>query len=69
MQYRYRTPVLLGPWRASRKAAIADAIRVRQARRDEDGCIVWADDAGLEEFSGTVPAGPAGPHGLGQDLP
>jgi hypothetical protein len=38
--FRYRTATLLGPWRATSDAALADAIRAKQARRDEDG-IGW----------------------------
>ena len=56
MRYRYRTPVLHGPWRATRDAAIADAVRVRQARRADDGSLVWEDEAGLEEDAGAAPA-------------
>jgi hypothetical protein len=33
--YRYRTKVLVGPWRKSRLQALADALRARQVRRDE----------------------------------
>jgi hypothetical protein len=35
--FRYRTATLLGPWRATFEAAVADAIGSKQARRDEDG--------------------------------
>jgi hypothetical protein len=38
--YRYRTATLLGPWRPTSEAAVADAIRAKQARRDKDG-IGW----------------------------
>jgi hypothetical protein len=33
--FRYRTATLLGPWRATSEAAVADAIRSKQARREE----------------------------------
>jgi len=33
--YRYRTEVLVGPWRKTRLHALADALRARQVRRDE----------------------------------
>ena len=33
-RYRYRTPVLTGPWRDTRDAAIRDAIAARQARAE-----------------------------------
>ncbi len=41
-RYRYRTSVLLGPWRDGREQAIEDAISNKQARRadTEDG-ILW----------------------------
>jgi hypothetical protein len=32
--FRYRTGALLGPWRATVRAAVRDAIRAGQARRD-----------------------------------
>jgi hypothetical protein len=35
--FRYRTATLLGPWRDSVEAAVQDAIRAKQGRRDEDG--------------------------------
>jgi hypothetical protein len=38
--FRYRTATLLGPWRDSAEAAVRDAIRAKQGRRDEDG-IGW----------------------------
>ena len=56
MKYRYRSQVLHGPWRATREAAIADAVRVRQARRADDGSLVWEDGACLEEDAGAAPA-------------
>ena len=36
LSYRYRTATLLGPWRETAEAAVDDAIRAKQARRDED---------------------------------
>ena len=35
--FRYHTKTLLGPWRSSVEAAVQDAIRAKQARRDEEG--------------------------------
>jgi hypothetical protein len=35
--YRYRTATLLGAWRSTAEAAVQDAIRAKQARRDEEG--------------------------------
>jgi hypothetical protein len=34
-QWRFRTRVLVGPWRATIEQAVADAIAQRQALRDE----------------------------------
>jgi hypothetical protein len=61
MRYRYQSPVLHGPWRAAREAAIEDALRVRQAFRDRDGRLVWQEGAGLEEDAGTAPTELTGP--------
>ena len=36
-RYRYRTKVLVGPWRATPVEAAEDAIRARQAHRERDG--------------------------------
>lgn len=36
-RYRYRTGVLVGPWRDTREQAVADAVRSKQARIDESG--------------------------------
>jgi hypothetical protein len=33
-RYRYRTPVLTGPWRESREDAAGDAVRAKQAQPD-----------------------------------
>jgi len=35
--FRYSTKTLLGPWRNTADAAVQDAIRAKQARRDEQG--------------------------------
>ena len=35
--FRYRTATLVGPWRATFDTAVEDAIRSKQARREEDG--------------------------------
>jgi hypothetical protein len=48
--YRYRTATLLGPWRATSEAAVTDAIRSKQARRDEDGAgWHWVVPGSIEE--------------------
>ena len=36
-RYRYRTKVLVGPWRAKPAEAAEDAIRARQAHREATG--------------------------------
>lgn len=36
-RYRYRTKVLVGPWRATPVEAADDAIRARQAKREAQG--------------------------------
>ena len=33
--YRFRTSVLVGPWRKTARQAVIDAVRARQARRDD----------------------------------
>jgi hypothetical protein len=51
--FRYRTATLLGPWRDSMEAAVADAIRAKQARRDEDGRgWHWVVPGSIEERHG-----------------
>lgn len=46
--FRYRTKVLVGPWRHSREEALADAVKVRQVRR-ESGLFKWAVPGEIEE--------------------
>ena len=41
-RYRYRTNVLLGPWRDTAEEAVADALRANQARPEGTvGDILW----------------------------
>jgi hypothetical protein len=48
--YRYRTATLLGPWRATSEAAVADAIRSKQAQSDEKGTgWHWVVPGSIEE--------------------
>ena len=48
--FRYRTTTLLGPWRNTADAAVRDAIRAKQARRDEQGeGWQWAVPGSIEE--------------------
>jgi len=50
LRYRYRTCVLVGPWRDRREEAIADALRAGQARRADAGTdLVWIVSGAIEE--------------------
>jgi hypothetical protein len=52
--FRYRTATLLGPWRETAEAAVEDAIRAKQGRRDEDGDgWHWLVPGVIEEGEGT----------------
>ena len=50
-KYRYRTPVLTGPWRDSPAQALLDAARARQLRIDGDGVqnIQWIVPGQIED--------------------
>jgi hypothetical protein len=50
--YRYRTPVLVGPWRKSARQAEIDAMRARQARRDDRDrqAMLWLVPGQIEEL-------------------
>jgi hypothetical protein len=50
-RYRYRTPVLTGPWRDTRKGALRDAVNAKQAQFDEDqpGGVRWVVPGQIEE--------------------
>jgi hypothetical protein len=51
--YRYRTATLLGAWRSTAEAAVQDAIRAKQARRDEEGGgWHWVVPGSIEEGYG-----------------
>ena len=60
--YRYRTATLLGPWRETREAAEEDAIRAKQARRNEgDAGCHWIvpgtiEESGRETDEGFLPS-------------
>lgn len=58
-RYRYRTCVLVGPWRVTREQAVADAVRSKQARSDgsAEGTI-WLVPGRIEAADGTDEAGP-----------
>ena len=47
--YRYRTAVLVGPWRAEPETALNDAIRAGQAAREEGGDVDWRVAGEIEE--------------------
>lgn len=49
--YRYRTPALVGPWRKSETLALRDALRARQALRDERDrrAVRWLVPGGIEQ--------------------
>ena len=49
--YRYRTPALVGPWRKTARQAELDALRARQARRDDRDrhAMCWLVPGGIEE--------------------
>jgi hypothetical protein len=51
-RYRYRTPVLVGPWRKTVRQAMLDALHARQARRDERerDTVHWLVPGGIEEM-------------------
>ncbi len=46
--YRYRTTVLVGPWRKTARQAVLDAVRANQARRD-DQTVRWLVPGRIEE--------------------
>jgi hypothetical protein len=52
-RYRYRTPALIGPWRASAGEAADDAIRARQATRSgpNGADLRWRLSGWIEENS------------------
>ena len=51
--FRYRTATLLGPWRSTPDEAVRDAIRAKQARRDEEGTgWHWVVPGSIEEGHG-----------------
>jgi hypothetical protein len=53
--FRYHTKTLLGPWRSTAEAAIQDAVRAKQARRDDDGeGWHWVVPGAIEERAEAV---------------
>lgn len=53
--YRYRTSALVGPWRKTARQALLDALRARQARRDEHDrqAVRWVVPGRIEEREAT----------------
>ena len=47
--YRYRTAVLVGPWRRQPEKALADAIEAGQARRQNPGGLKWNVGGDVEQ--------------------
>ena len=49
--YRFRTSVLVGPWRKTARQAVIDAVRARQARRDgrDRQVLRWLVPGKIEE--------------------
>ncbi|MFN3945987.1 MAG: hypothetical protein ACK4K7_13770 [Allosphingosinicella sp.] len=56
-KFRYRTRVLIGPWRDTPEQAMEDAVRARQAQ-PSDGGPQWVVPGSIEEQAGRKrPAG------------
>jgi len=53
-RYRYRTPVLTGPWRDTELEAANDAVRARQAVNDiaQPSGIKWIVPGRIEDWMG-----------------
>jgi len=52
-RFRYRTCVLIGPWRDTREQAMADAVHCDQARIDASGeDIIWLVPGSIEAAHG-----------------
>jgi hypothetical protein len=57
-RFRYRTCVLVGPWRAARAEALADAVRSKQAiPAEQGGEIEWRVSGTIEEEAAERSAG------------
>ena len=58
--FRYRTAVLVGPWRATAEDAVEDAIGARQAVRDsKDPGWYWLIPGEIEERDANAAPAPA----------
>lgn len=50
--------MLVGPWRATREQAVADAVRSKQARIDGGAeCVIWLVPGRIETADGAGDAG------------
>ena len=58
MRYRYRTPVLVGQWQPNEDQACEDAVRAKQALRQNDGTIMWRVPGVLETAAAGELPGP-----------
>lgn len=48
--FRYRTELVVGRWRATRREALADAVRCRLAHwTDQPGQVTWIFPGAVEE--------------------
>lgn len=47
--YRYRTAVLVGPWRRRPEQALEDAMKAKQVRREGINDFRWIVDGAIEE--------------------
>ena len=57
-RYRYRTSVLVGPWRETPERAAADAVRSNQARIEaRGGVLIWLVPGRIEDGAGEGAAG------------
>lgn len=57
-RYRYRTSVLVGPWRDTREQAVADAVRSKQVsigRSSDD--LMWLVPGRIEAADGEAEMG------------
>ena len=56
-RFRYRSPVVLGRWFATREEALADALRAGQAYRDPDDetQVILRQDTYIEEKDQPIP--------------
>jgi hypothetical protein len=56
VRYRYRTAVLVGPWRARAEEAQSDAVRACQAYQDDAEGFRWTVEGRIEVGSPPIGA-------------